>query len=144
MSRTLSIHTDDLLDDALRERAQTEGKTGPEMAREILSRALLGRRQRPLGRRGGDPQPGLRRPEEPAEVPPLNRREREHAWRRANPELLQGRYAGQWVVLEGEEIVAHGRSAVSAVEEARAKGVAVPYVFYVEPARPPGVVRMGL
>lgn len=76
-------------------------------------------------------------------VPPLSHREREHAWRRSNPELLQGRYAGQWVVLEGEEIMAHGKDAVQAVEEARAKGVPVPYIFYVEPPRPPGVVRMG-
>ncbi len=47
------------------------------------------------------------------------------------------------MVLEGEEIVAHGKDAVPAVEEARAKGVTVPYVFYVVPPRPPGVVRMG-
>ncbi len=147
MSRTLSIQTDDLLDDALRDRAQTQGKTVPQTAREILSWALLGRRQRPL--RGGDPQPSLRRRAEPAEVqehqlPPLNRREREHAWRRSNRELLQGRYAGQWVVLEDVEILAHGKNAVLAVEEARAKGVEVPYLFYVEAPRSPGVVRMGL
>ena len=135
MSRTLTIHTDDLLDDALKERARTQGKTVPEMACEILSRALLGRRPR--------------RREEPSEaldhqLPPLSRREREHAWRRSHRELLQGQYADQWVVLEGDEIVAHGRNAVQAAEEARAKGVPVPYVFYVQPPRPPGVVRVGL
>jgi plasmid stability protein len=138
VSRTLTIHTDDLLEDALRARAQTQGKTVPEMAREILSRALLGR-----------PQSRPRHREEPAagrehQPPPLNRREREHAWRRSNRDLLQGQYAGQWVVLEGEEILAHDKDAVQAVEEAKAKGVVVPYVFFVHPPRPPGVVRMGL
>lgn len=138
MSRTLTIQTDDFLDDALRERARTRGKTVPEMAREILSRALLDRRQ-PRPCRREEPSKALDQ-----QLPPLNRREREHAWRRSHRELLQGRYADQWVVLEGEEIVAHGRNAVQAVEEARAKGVPAPYVFYVQPPRPPGVVRVGL
>lgn len=77
-------------------------------------------------------------------LPPLNRREREHAWRRAHRDLLQNRYAGQWVVLEGDEIVAHGKDAVQTVETAKTKGVTVPYVFYVQPPRRPGVARIGL
>ncbi len=77
-------------------------------------------------------------------LPPLSNREREDAWRRSNQELLQGRFAGQWVVLEGETIVAHGENAAQAVEEARAKGVEVPFVFYVAPRRRPGVARIGL
>ncbi len=137
MSRSLTIHTDDLLDDALRERAQTHGKSVPEMAREILSGALLGRKQ-PRARREAPPEVREH------QLPPLNSREREHAWRRSHRELLQGRYADQWVVLEGEEIMAHGGDAAKAVEQARAKGVAAPYVFYVQPPRPPGVVRLGL
>ncbi len=138
MSRTLTIPTDDLLDDALRKRAHTQGKTAPEIAREILSRVLLGRqRQRPRHR-------GERRASGEQPVPPLNGRECEHTWRRANRELLQCRYVSQWVVLEGEEIVAHGKDAVKAVQEARAKGIAVPYVFFVQLPRPPGVVHIGL
>ncbi len=69
-------------------------------------------------------------------------REREDAWCRSHPELLR-RFAGQWLVVEGEEIVVHGRDPAQLVEQARAKGVRIPFVFYVETPRP-GVVRMGL
>ena len=69
-------------------------------------------------------------------------REREDAWCRSHPEVLR-RFAGQWLVLEGEEIVAHGTDPAQLVEKARANGVRIPYVFYVEPLRP-DVVRMGL
>lgn len=136
MSRTLTIDTDDRLENALQERAQTQGKTVSETAREILSRALLGQR--------AAAQDEESRRVEAQRLPALNRREREHEWRRSNRELLQSRFAGKWIVLEGEEVVAHGTDARQAVEQARAKGVVVPYVFFVEPPRPPGVVRMGL
>lgn len=76
--------------------------------------------------------------------PPLNAREREDAWRREHRQLLQDQFAGQWVVLEGEEIVAHSQDPAQAVSEARAKGIAVPFVFYVEGPRPPGTFRLGL
>jgi hypothetical protein len=76
-------------------------------------------------------------------LPALNSREREIAWRHLHQEELQRRFAGQWVVLEGEEIVAHSEDAAEAVEDARAKGVAVPFVFYVDRPRP-GVFRLGL
>lgn len=69
-------------------------------------------------------------------------RQREHEWRHSHQEFLLT-FAGQWVVLEGEEIVAHGKDPVRLVELAREKGVEVPYVFYVDPPRP-GVVRIGL
>lgn len=63
-------------------------------------------------------------------------------WHRAHQQELR-QYAGQWVVLEGETLVAHGEDLRRVIVEARAKGVAVPYVFYVEP---PGedIVRIGL
>lgn len=70
------------------------------------------------------------------------RRARELAWRRAHEDELQA-YAGQWVVLEGEEIIAHGEDPVSVVERARSQGVHVPYVFYVEEYSS-DVVLMGL
>ncbi len=78
------------------------------------------------------------------QLPPLNDRKREDTWRRANRGFLQDRFAGQWVVLEGEEIVAHSEDPAQAVGQARAKGVAVPFVFRVEPPRRPGVVQIGL
>ncbi len=70
------------------------------------------------------------------------RRHRELEWRRSHRDLLQT-YAGQWVVLEGEEIVAHGDNMVQPVERARSQGIRIPYVFYVEESRP-DVVTIGL
>ncbi len=73
----------------------------------------------------------------------LRFRERENAWRRTHGEVLR-RYAGQWLVLEGEQIVAHGSDPAPLVARARERGIRSPYVFYVEPPRPAGVVKMGL
>lgn len=69
-------------------------------------------------------------------------REREDAWCRSNLEALR-RLEGQWVVVEGEEIVVHGEDPTDLVKEARSRGIRTPYVFYVEKPRP-GVVRLGL
>jgi len=135
MAQTFTIDADNPLADALRSRARVQGKTVGEIVREILARALL---EEPSKRQDDLPTAGQ------ATQTPLNRREREHAWRRSHRDLLQERYAGEWAVLEGEEILAHGKDAVTAVEEAKAKRVAVPYVFFVQPPREPGVVRIGL
>ncbi len=70
-------------------------------------------------------------------------RERENAWRRTHSDAMSA-YAGQWVVLEGEQIIAHGSDPAPLVARARERGIRSPYVFYVEPPRPPGVVKMGL
>lgn len=69
-------------------------------------------------------------------------RSRELEWRRTHGELLRT-FAGQWVVLDGEEITAHGLDPEKVVAEARAKGIRLPYIFYVE-AQSEDVVRMGL
>jgi len=76
----------------------------------------------------------------PALSPP--RRQREQAWCRHHGEELEA-YVGQWVVLEGEEIVAHGHEPARVVDQARERGIEIPYVFYVEEFRP-DVVKMGL
>lgn len=73
----------------------------------------------------------------------LQYRHREYEWRRSHQEDLRV-FTDQWVVLEGEEIIAHGTDPVQLVEQARQKGVARPYVFYVEPPRPERVVKIGL
>lgn len=70
-------------------------------------------------------------------------RTRELEWRRTHRKLLQSTYAGQWVVLEGEEIIAHGQGVAQLVDQARTQGIRVPYIFYVEESRP-DVVRIGL
>ena len=63
-------------------------------------------------------------------LPALGHRTRELEWRRTHGEVLRN-FAGQWVVLEGEEIVTHGKDPQQVVVEARAKGIRVPYIFYV-------------
>ncbi len=73
----------------------------------------------------------------------LRYRQREYEWRQSHRAYLR-KLTNQWIVLEGEEIVAHGEDPVQLVEQAREKGIDRPYVFYVEPPRPDGVVKIGL
>ncbi len=58
-------------------------------------------------------------------------RVRELNFQERNPEALRP-FVGQWVVLEGESIIAHGTDPMRVVADARSRGVRVPYVFYVE------------
>jgi hypothetical protein len=69
-------------------------------------------------------------------------RARELEWRRTNVHTLE-RFAGQWVALEGEEIISHGSDPVAVAAEARRRGIITPYIFYVE-SRRSNVVQMGL
>jgi len=62
--------------------------------------------------------------------PASGHRTRELEWRRTHREVLRN-FAGQWVVLEGEEIVAHGKDPQQVVIEARTKDIQVPYIFHV-------------
>lgn len=70
------------------------------------------------------------------------RRSKELRFREARQDLFKS-FAGQWVCLEGETIVAHGSNVARVVEEARRRGVQVPYIFRVSD-EPEGCVRMGL
>jgi hypothetical protein len=58
-------------------------------------------------------------------------RERETKWRRTNAEALKS-FENEWVVLEGDEIIAHGDNPIRVIEEARSKGISTPYIFFVE------------
>jgi Family of unknown function (DUF5678) len=69
-------------------------------------------------------------------------RNRELEWRRTHPEILKS-LENEWVVLEGEEIIAHGPNPIEVVATARSKGIKTPYVFYVE-SFSEGVSKMGL
>jgi hypothetical protein len=73
---------------------------------------------------------------------PVNHRQREQVWRQTHGDILRG-YAGQWLVLEGEEVIAHGDDPADLVRQARERGISSPYIFFVEPATP-GVVKIGL
>lgn len=59
-------------------------------------------------------------------------RTREMAWRRAHEQEL-GNLVGQWVIVEGDDLIAHGSDPGALVAAARVRGIRVPYVFFVEP-----------
>jgi hypothetical protein len=59
-------------------------------------------------------------------------RNAELEWRRTHSETLKS-LENQWVVVEGAELVAHGRDPVVVIKEAKSKGVRTPYIFFVEP-----------
>ena len=69
-------------------------------------------------------------------------RNRELGWRRTHPEILKS-FENEWVVLEGEEIIAYGRNPIEVVAKARAEGIKTPYVFYVE-SYSEDISKMGL
>lgn len=72
----------------------------------------------------------------------LLHRGRELRFRETRRDLFKS-LAGQWVCLEGETIAAYGSDPARVVEEARKKGVQLPYVFRVS-KEPENSVRMGL
>ena len=57
-------------------------------------------------------------------------RGRELRWRETHQKELS-RYAGQYVVLEETRIIAYDRDLAKAINEARGKGIEIPFVFYV-------------
>jgi predicted DNA-binding antitoxin AbrB/MazE fold protein len=62
----------------------------------------------------------------------FNTREREQEWLRLNGP----RYAGQWVAIEGDQLVSHGENAKVVLQQARAEGVQHPLVMHI-PKEPP-------
>jgi hypothetical protein len=77
-----------------------------------------------------------------ASTTPVGPRIRELRFRETRRDLLNS-LVGQWVCLEAEAIVANGPDIARVIEEARQRGVKVPYVFKVS-SEPEGSVRMGL
>ncbi len=69
-------------------------------------------------------------------------RERELEWRRTHAETLR-QFENEWIVLEVDDVIAHGVDAVKVIDEARAKGIKRPYVFFVEPKNE-NVITIGL
>ena len=69
-------------------------------------------------------------------------RHRELEWRRTHSAELTP-YENQWVVLEGEEIIAHDSDASQAIRQAKSRGIRTPYIFFVEPESD-NSVRIGL
>ena len=68
-------------------------------------------------------------------------RESEVRWLQAHAHRLQVEMPGHWIILEGEDLVAHGVDFFAALEEARRKGVEIPFVERIPP--PSSDVWMG-
>ncbi len=85
--------------------------------------------------------PAIRRvPEEPA-ADPL--RLSEQAWLRANAQLVS-QMAGEWVVLEGDNLVAHGPDYAMVRQQARQSGIRIPFILRIPESRPPNSFYVGL
>ena len=57
-------------------------------------------------------------------------RSEEMDWIESNSTELR-RYRGEWLVVEKSELVAHNSDYMSAANEAMAKGVKIPFMFFV-------------
>lgn len=58
-------------------------------------------------------------------------RETELRWLDSNRKKLEERYSGEWIVLEGQQVVSHGRDAALVLSEARARGTSVPFLIRI-------------
>ncbi|HSE34231.1 MAG TPA: DUF5678 domain-containing protein [Pyrinomonadaceae bacterium] len=61
--------------------------------------------------------------------PAYKTNEQERAWINAHRE----EYLGQWVALDGDQLVAHGTDAKEVYDQARDKGLTAPYLERVSP-----------
>jgi hypothetical protein len=66
----------------------------------------------------------------------------ENEWLNRHPEELR-KCAGEYVIVEGKEIVAHGKEPAELLEIAKRRGIKIPYIFFVEPPLPPNTYRIG-
>ena len=60
---------------------------------------------------------------------PRTHRERELRWLREH----RAEFAGEWVALAGDHLLAHGSNAIEVYRAARRKGVQTPFIAQVEP-----------
>ncbi len=60
-------------------------------------------------------------------------RERETRWLRDNMAEVIRRYAGRWIAIEGDEVIAEAEGEVRADESARDKGIRYPFVVRIPP-----------
>ena len=57
-------------------------------------------------------------------------RQKELEWLEGQADLLQ-RLAGNWIVVEGAELIAAGPDYREVIQEARGKGISIPFVIYL-------------
>jgi len=70
----------------------------------------------------------------PDDAPP-DSRDVEARWVEEHRAELRQRYAGQWIVVEGEALVAHHRVLQEAVNRANRSGVLHPFVLFIRTKR---------
>lgn len=87
----------------------------PEEQQKLIDAISVRLKRKPLGKRV---QPSV----------PYKDRSREHQWLRENSR----NYIGQWVVLEGDQLLAHGTNAKEVFAAADATGIDRPLHFFVE------------
>jgi hypothetical protein len=73
---------------------------------------------------------------------PIGFRTVETEWMKKHPEKLRP-YAGEYVVVEGTKIVAHGIDAAAVIQTAKRRGVTIPFILFLE-VPDPNVIRIGL
>jgi hypothetical protein len=69
------------------------------------------------------------------EIKPTYPREREMRW--FADEQNRAKYGGQWVALDGDQLLSHGEDLRRVYEEAKAKGVESPFTGYIDPLDAP-------
>ena len=69
-------------------------------------------------------------------------REKEREWCRTH--LKEPRaFSGEWVILEGERFVGHGKNPSALIVDARRQGIKIPYIFHVG-EMDPNIANLGL
>ncbi len=58
-------------------------------------------------------------------------RERELDWMERNREFLEANYKGNWIVVEGEELVAASSDFSKLLSEIKSKGIIIPFIVYI-------------
>jgi hypothetical protein len=66
----------------------------------------------------------------------------ERDWMNTHPEELR-KCAGEYVILEGTEIIAHGTEPAELYKIADRRGIKIPLIFFVPPPRPKNVYWIG-
>ena len=66
----------------------------------------------------------------------------EMEWMNKHPEKLR-RYAGEYVILEGTRIIAHGTDTPKMFAIAKRRGVKIPFIFFVPPPLPKNTIWIG-
>lgn len=100
------------LEAALRKEAEAKGVTVDSLVREVMIQHSR--------RNVGMPRPRLT---------PFRDRSAEMEWSR-HPDP---RFYGQWVALEGDQVVAAGANAPLVYKQAKARGIAVPFMTFASP-----------